>query len=193
MKVLVVDDAGFMRHILLRLLERHDHAVETASSGTEGLRILENDTNISAVVCDLLMPDMDGIEFFKRAQLIERFTDQGSIPPPPFILITALRPNNNTRKADVERLRLATEIGFVEVMLKPVDQNRLIHLLRKIEIEDAGSDDSNSGLHELQNSIQALQDVICVAKDSPNKDALCNTLNTLKTQLAGMNNEATGE
>lgn len=189
MKVLVVDNAGFMRHILQRLLERHDYTVDTAASGRDGLRILEHETNIGAVVCDLLMPDMDGIEFFKRAKLIERFTDRGSIPPPPFILVTALRPDNNTRKADVERLRQATEIGFLDVLLKPVDQNRLIHLLRKIEIDAVGSEDSIPGLRELQNSIQALQDVLNVAEDSANKDALFETLSNLKTQLAGLKNE----
>jgi len=186
MKVLVVDDVGYMRHLLQRLLEHNGFSAVTAPNGTSGLRALEHDTNIDAVVCDLLMPDIDGIEFFRRARVIERVTDEGNAPPVPIILITALRPNDNSRKSDVDRFRQASQMGFEEIMLKPIDQDLLIHTLRKIELENSQSDNPDTGIEKIQDSIRSLQQVVESVENLQNKEVLLATLQTLETQLAGL-------
>ena len=186
MKVLVVDDVGYMRHLLQRLLEQNGYSVVTAPNGTSGLKTLEHDTNIDAVVCDLLMPDIDGIEFFRQARMIERVTDEGNAPPIPIILITALRPNDNSRKSDVDRFRQAAEMGFEEIMLKPVDQTLLIHTLRKIELGNSQSEGSDTGVEKIQESFRSLQKATESAENLRNKEALLATLQTLEPQLAGL-------
>ncbi len=186
MKVLVVDDVGYMRHLLQRLLEHNGFSAVTAPNGTSGLRALEHDTNIDAVVCDLLMPDIDGIEFFRLARTIERVTDEGNAPPIPIILITALRPNDNSRKSDVDRFRQASKMGFEEIMLKPIDQDLLIHTLRKIELENSQSDNPDTGIEKIQDSIRSLQQVVESVENLQNKEVLLATLQTLETQLAGL-------
>ena len=150
------------------------------------MNALEHDTNIGAVVCDLLMPDIDGIEFFRRARIIERVTDEGNAPPVPIILITALRPNDNSRKSDVDRFRQAAGMGFEEIMLKPVDQDLLIHTLRKIELGNYQSENSDAEVDRIQESIRSLQQTVESAENLQNKEALLTTLQTFETQLAGL-------
>ncbi len=42
--------------------------VLTGNSGTEGLELLNNNSDISIVVTDMKMPEMNGIEFVKKAK-----------------------------------------------------------------------------------------------------------------------------
>ena len=140
MKVLIVDDVGIVRHYLSGLLTRHNHTVATAASGDEALEILKHDNALNAVVTDLMMPGMDGIELFKAARQIGRYDDKGQLPPLEFILITALRPTSAMQRKEASLLQRALDIGFVDVMLKPVDNDRLIQLLAKIEAGLAGDE-----------------------------------------------------
>ncbi|MDP3156829.1 MAG: PAS domain S-box protein [Archangium sp.] len=60
-RILVVDDEPAIRRMLQRLLGR-DHQVVTAASGLEARRLLENDPNFDLILCDLMMPEMTGME-----------------------------------------------------------------------------------------------------------------------------------
>jgi CheY-like chemotaxis protein len=64
--VLVVDDeARFLDS--LRLALDDVHAVETRTRPGDALELLEKDPQrFDAVLCDLAMPDMDGIAFYER-------------------------------------------------------------------------------------------------------------------------------
>lgn len=64
-RVLVVDDADFMRRILEDILTRHGHTVLQAGNGQECLDILENEA-VDVCVLDIVMPVMDGIETLRR-------------------------------------------------------------------------------------------------------------------------------
>ncbi len=66
-KVLYVDDEP----INLKLFELNFNStfgVVTASSGFEGIEVLEKDSSITVVVSDMRMPRMDGIEFIAKAK-----------------------------------------------------------------------------------------------------------------------------
>jgi len=60
--ILVVDDEPLVGSLLCRMLE-NDHDVSVASSGSEALRHLEGRT-FDAVVCDVMMPGMTGMELY---------------------------------------------------------------------------------------------------------------------------------
>ena len=70
--VLCVDDEGGILNSLKRLLRKEDYRLFTASSGAEGLKILE-ENDIHLVITDQRMPQMSGTEFF--AIVKERFPD----------------------------------------------------------------------------------------------------------------------
>jgi DNA-binding NtrC family response regulator len=64
--ILIVDDEPEMLHSLRNLL-RHDYQVFTASSGPEGLKILETEL-IQLVMTDQRMPEMTGVELLKHVK-----------------------------------------------------------------------------------------------------------------------------
>lgn len=66
-RVLVVDDEPNMCRILGKVLSAHGHEVRTATSAEEGLRLLEQ-VEVDAVLTDVRMPGMDGIEFLRRVK-----------------------------------------------------------------------------------------------------------------------------
>ncbi|MCS7280840.1 MAG: adenylate/guanylate cyclase domain-containing response regulator [Desulfobacterota bacterium] len=60
--ILVIDDEDGIRRILKRLLEEDGHRVYTAKTGEEGIAVVrENLESIDVVICDLIMPGLDGL------------------------------------------------------------------------------------------------------------------------------------
>jgi CheY-like chemotaxis protein len=60
--VLVVDDHAGAREVISQLLIAKGYAVITASSGAEAIEKLKAEADIGAVVTDVSMPDMTGVE-----------------------------------------------------------------------------------------------------------------------------------
>jgi two-component system, OmpR family, response regulator MprA len=66
MRVLVVDDERAVRDSLRRALELEGYDVELATDGEEALERLAQNGEPDAVVLDILMPKMDGLEVCRR-------------------------------------------------------------------------------------------------------------------------------
>ena len=112
-RVLVIEDYADSAEILRLALESHGHTVEVASSGGEGIekaRALRPDV----VICDLGLPDMDGL-----AVALEIRTDE-ELKRTWLIALTAY--NIPT---------LATAAGFDQHITKPADLRRLAAQLRE--------------------------------------------------------------
>jgi len=102
--LMVVDDREDNRQAIAEAFERQGYAVLTASSGREALeRIVAHAPDL--VICDLKMPDMDGLEVLKTARA-------GSSPPE-FILLTAF--------GTVETAVDALKHGAFNYLTKPVN------------------------------------------------------------------------
>ena len=137
-KILIVDDEKNIVTSLQEILSDEGYEVATAEDGLEALELIQADPP-DLILLDIWIPGMDGIELFKAARRIDRYDDEGQLPPLEFILITALRPSSSIQRKEASLLQEALSIGFVDVMLKPVDNDRLIHLLAKIEARLAGN------------------------------------------------------
>ena len=66
-KVLFVDDemnvlSAFRRHL------RNSYDVEIASSGAEGLTVIEEKGPFAVIVADMNMPEMDGVQFLAKVR-----------------------------------------------------------------------------------------------------------------------------
>ncbi len=89
-KVLVVDDADFMRMMLEDILMKHGHTVLQARNGQEGLDILERE-KVDVCVLDIVMPVMHGIEALRRMKEMQ--------PDLKVVMLSALSQESNVRKA----------------------------------------------------------------------------------------------
>ncbi len=71
--ILVVDDEAAIISFLTRFLSSRGHAVVGASDGMHAVRIAEQFT-FDVVVCDLHMPEMDGVELIRRMRMLPSCT-----------------------------------------------------------------------------------------------------------------------
>lgn len=67
-KVLIIDDEDNMRHMLTALLTDRGYSVDIAGEGMAGLKLLEKH-DFDFVLCDIKMPNMDGMAFLKAAAI----------------------------------------------------------------------------------------------------------------------------
>jgi len=65
MRVLVIDDQPMLREAARRVLERDCCDVVVAASGAGGLELLEGG-GFDAILCDMEMPEMSGLEVWSR-------------------------------------------------------------------------------------------------------------------------------
>ena len=81
-RALVVDDDGEVRHTLARVLQSLGLSPLEAGNGREALALLEEHGEVSLVVSDLYMPEMDGITFLREVH--SRWSDVA------FIMLTGV-------------------------------------------------------------------------------------------------------
>jgi two-component system, OmpR family, response regulator MprA len=65
-KILVVDDERAVRESLRRALELEGYEIELAADGREALERLESESQPDALILDVLMPGVDGLEVCRR-------------------------------------------------------------------------------------------------------------------------------
>ncbi|MEP0919685.1 response regulator transcription factor [Leptolyngbya sp. DQ-M1] len=114
-KILIVDDDTALRVALIRFLEKRGYAVQGAASGIEGLALFEQDLP-DLVVSDVVMPEMDGLEFCRRLRSLRT----GQLVP--FIFLS--------RRSEVEDRVQGHSIGADDYLTKPFEPREL---LAKIE------------------------------------------------------------
>jgi DNA-binding response OmpR family regulator len=81
MHVLVVEDDARLGRLLRRLLQEERHVVETAMDGTTALEVAETTSGLDAIVLDVGLPDVSGLEVARRLR------DAGSEVP--ILMLTA--------------------------------------------------------------------------------------------------------
>ncbi len=112
-KLLIADDEQEFAATLLARLELRNFDVTTVASGTEAIAAVE-EAMPDVMVLDLKMPDLDGLEVL--AQLRKKYSDLKVI-----IL---------TGHGSFEAGREGMELGAFDYLMKPVDLNKLIEVVR---------------------------------------------------------------
>ena len=118
-RVLLVEDAPFLRYAFGRLLRMHGIEVREATDGREALDRVA-DFKPQLVLTDLMMPVMDGIELIRRLQ---SDPDTSTVP---VVAITA----DATEQAE----RQARAAGAVDVITKPIDLPALLGRLHELQL-----------------------------------------------------------
>ena len=123
MKILVVDDEQPLRDALERALKSERYEVETAESGALALERMKTAGNeIDAVVLDVLMPGVDGLEVCRRLRVSGDKT--------PVLMLTA--------RIEVEDRVAGLDAGADDYVTKPFDLDELLARLRAL-LRRAGS------------------------------------------------------
>lgn len=112
-KILVIDDERAIRNTLKEILEYENHEVDSAEDGPSGVELFQKGS-YEAVLCDIKMPQMDGIEVLEKLQEISAET--------PVIMISG--------HGNIDTAVEAIKKGAFDFIEKPLDLNRILITLR---------------------------------------------------------------
>lgn len=113
--ILIIDDEDAQRSILKGYLEKKGYKIYSASSGTEGIKTVQNNL-IDIVLSDLKMPDKTGLEVLEEVKKIN--------PEISFVILTAY--------GTIEDAVKAMRLGAFDYISKPVDLDELDLMIERI-------------------------------------------------------------
>ncbi len=116
-KVLIVDDDIRNVFALTSVLEQHGLSVLYAENGREGIEVMEQHDDVTLVLMDIMMPEMDG---YATTTAIRRMPQFAGLP---IIALTA-----KAMKGDREK---AIESGASDYVTKPVDPDHLLSVMEQ--------------------------------------------------------------
>ena len=120
--ILIVEDDKTLSEAYRLILAKEKHTVKTASNGKEALKQLK-DFQPEIILLDLLMPEMDGIEFLKEYDL-EKHGNKVKV---------VILSNVGDDKKVKEALQLGASRYIVKAHATPDELARLVnHMMQKI-------------------------------------------------------------
>ena len=114
-KILIVDDSMLTRNRLMQYLSADDHEISFAENGKDGLENIRNQ-QFDVVLCDLLMPVMDGFQLLKELK-----NDNVNIP----VIIVTADIQDTTRKK-------VLQLGASDVINKPPQPDELRKMIADV-------------------------------------------------------------
>jgi DNA-binding NtrC family response regulator len=127
-RVLVIDDEADVRKSVRLILSKAGYDVIEAEDGEVGVQTVksgENPLTLNAIICDLNMPKMSGME------AIPYFRSQ--FPSCPVIVLTGA--------GTVDRATTLFKQGVMEFLTKPIDKDKLLGAVKKAMTEGGWKDD----------------------------------------------------
>ena len=111
-RILIIDDQAPIRRVLREILENEKYQVDDAGNGPDALQMVK-DLEYDAILCDIKMPDMDGME------VLEHVKETSNVP---VIMISG----NSTQNEVADAMKK----GAFDFISKPPDLNRLLVAVR---------------------------------------------------------------
>lgn len=124
LRILLADDGLVNRKVAKALLERRGHNVSIATNGLEACEIFES-APFDAVLMDLIMPVMDGIEAAGRIRKAEESSERHT----PIIALTA--------NATEQDRRTCLDAGMDAFLTKPIEMDTFAKLMQQLEETEA--------------------------------------------------------
>ncbi|MEO7932435.1 MAG: HAMP domain-containing protein [Chthoniobacterales bacterium] len=115
-KVLIVDDDARNIFALSIVLENQEMEILSATNGRQAIEIIESTPDLSIVLMDIMMPEMDGYQTMKEIR------NNATFRTLPILALTA-----KAMKGDREK---CLEAGASDYIAKPVNTDQLLSLLR---------------------------------------------------------------
>ena len=117
-RIIVIDDQEPIRRIVRRALEQAGHEVLDASDGEQGLELLGRHA-VDAVLSDIFMPGMDGIETVR--QIRRQF---------PQVKVIVMSGGDSTGLLDLRRD--AELLGAVKSLPKPFTTHEIVSIVNSV-------------------------------------------------------------
>ena len=117
-KILLIEDSEDFRSKMRSLLETLDYEILEASDGLEGLDVMKSQDEISLVISDLHMPNLDGLSMCEKLKEENVETDA-------LILMV-------TTEANPKLKRKGTDAGIYKWLLKPISDKKFLSMIKKI-------------------------------------------------------------
>lgn len=114
-KLIVIEDESALREEIVDILKFEGYKILSADNGATGLQLIRQEKP-DLVLCDIMMPEMDGFE------VLEKLKSESPESLPPFIFITALTERHNIRKG--------MEFGADDYLTKPFTRNELLNTIK---------------------------------------------------------------
>ena len=114
--IMAVDDSASVRQRVRSILEDEGFEVIEAEDGKDALSKLKG--KVDMIVTDLIMPNMDGIEFIKNVRADASYK---------FIPIVML-----TTESQAEKKRAGKSAGATGWIVKPFEPKQLLDVVRKV-------------------------------------------------------------
>ena len=112
-KILVIDDERSIRSTLKEILGFEGHSIDVAENGISGLELIKS-KDYDIVLCDIKMPEMDGIEVLRKIMEIK--------PETTVVMISG--------HGNIDTAVEAIKLGAYDFIVKPLDLNRLLITIR---------------------------------------------------------------
>lgn len=116
-KVLIVDDSKTIRAQVNFTLSKSGFTVVEAEDGLDGIKKLEENGDVKMVICDVNMPNMDGL------QMVEKIKQDGKFTMPIIMLTT---------EGAADKIARAKEAGAKGWMVKPFKPEQLVEAAKKL-------------------------------------------------------------
>lgn len=117
-KILVIDDEELVIKSISKLLSKEGYAVTVAKSGKDALEKLKK-IDFDLTICDIRMPEMNGIETIKQ---IRACLEKSNKKSPPSILITGY--------VDPDKYDAALDLEVMNYLPKPFDNKELLEAVK---------------------------------------------------------------
>lgn len=142
--LLIIDDEPAIRQTLAEILSYEGYTITEAADGAAGLAMFTTNT-YQAVLCDIKMPKLDGIEFLEKAKQHN--------PDVPIIIISG--------HGNIDTAVDAVKKGAFDYIAKPPDLNRLLITIRNA----LNNANLTTETKQLKRKINKVQEIIGTAAE----------------------------
>ncbi|MDJ0831439.1 MAG: response regulator [Desulfobacterales bacterium] len=170
-KILIVDDEAQLRSTMTEFLQRYDYHCRGASNAVEAMDSLKAEIP-QLVITDIVMPEMDGIQFMKAAKT--------SHPELDFIIMTGY--SSTYSYVDI------INAGASDYMSKPFEMKELIARIERIERERRILSELTESNKQLEAAIEGEKEMAIKADlaSQAKSDFLANMSHEIRTPLNGI-------
>lgn len=105
-KIMLIEDDSFLQELAAKKLDEAGFDVDTASTGEEGLKKIENNKDHDLIVLDIILPEMGGFEVLEK---VKNHEDEN---------ISSLRVIMFSNLGQEEEIQKAKDLGADDYLIK---------------------------------------------------------------------------